>query len=258
MVEMDKNKKSVIVLVGSRAEKNSNTGKLCVAFLDVLKKSAYSQGSLIQSEILYPSDWNIMPCRSCGTCFRKGFCPLDQKDGMAMLKNKIRKSDGIIFASPVYAAAVSGDMKILVDRLAGWLHTMPLIGKTAGVFSTADSNNGDAVTSYLNKMVGLMGASIVISQNVFIHFGTLLLKDDELLNSVLKEGAVKFWEGMGGKLEYNLEQEEYFHIQNLRFHKLLEIEQQYPGLSFGEKRIWEEQGYFKYNSLQEVIREKNI
>jgi|GEM_PF-5783404 len=255
---MDKNKKSVVVLVGSRAERNSNTGKLCAAFLDALKKNSLNKGFLIQSEILYPADWKIKPCRSCGTCFQKGYCPLDQKDGMAMLKNKIRECDGIIFASPVYAAAVSGDMKLLVDRLAGWLHTMPLIGKTAGIFSTADSNNGDAVTSYLNKMVGFMGACIVVSQNVFIHYGTPLLKDNDKLNSILNEGAVNFWNGMSGKMEYSLEQEKYFRIQNLRFHKLLELEQQYPGLCFGEKRIWEEQGYFKYNSLQEIIRERNI
>lgn len=126
---MEVAEKKIFVLVGSRAGMRSNTRELCAKFIAAVGKKWPGSRYLLRVEILTADEWNIGACRSCSSCFQRGNCPSDRLDNMPEIKRKLLECDGLILASPVYAGTVSGDMKILIDRLSGWLHTMPLIGK---------------------------------------------------------------------------------------------------------------------------------
>lgn len=246
----------ILALVGSQRGEKSNTRLLCQMAASAIEDGWNHTGGAIHTEIITADAWNLGPCMSCGSCFRQGSCPQDEKDDMKALKQKIMEADCLILASPVYAAAVSGDMKRLIDRLSGWLHTMPLIGKTAAALSTADSNSGETAVSYLAWAMETMGAVVPVSLNVFVHYGPPLLGDKLQLDPVLKEKAELLIRGMKGELLPSQSQEAYFSMMSKGYRKKQEFGQMYPELRFAEERIWEEQGYFACASMREVMRKK--
>lgn len=71
----------------------------------------------VEYEMVRLSEYNIGTCRGCRICFDKGeeFCP--HKDDRDKLIEKMKDSDGVIFASPNYSFQVSGLMKVFLDRL---------------------------------------------------------------------------------------------------------------------------------------------
>ena len=76
----------------------------------------------IEFEYLFLRDVNLQPCRGCYICFDQGEdrCPL--KDDRALIEEKMRGADGLIFASPTYVMNVSGLMKNFIDRFAYVCH----------------------------------------------------------------------------------------------------------------------------------------
>ncbi len=101
----------VIALVGSARKKG--TYSAAEKFMHNLQ----SFGA-IEYEIISLSDYRLEVCKGCKLCFEKGeeFCPL--KDDRNKLIEKMRNSDGVVFASPNYSFNVSGQMKIFLDRLS--------------------------------------------------------------------------------------------------------------------------------------------
>jgi multimeric flavodoxin WrbA len=76
----------------------------------------------VEFDYLWLRDADLRPCRGCCACFWGGEerCPLD--DDRADIERRMLASDGVIFASPVYALSMTGLMKTLLDRLAYALH----------------------------------------------------------------------------------------------------------------------------------------
>lgn len=210
----------------------------------------------IQAEILTAQQWNIAACKSCGICFQKGYCQQEQYDGLGKLKEKLLCADCIVLASPVYAGTVSGDMKILIDRLAAWLHTMPLIGKTAVVLSTSDSNHGQGAVSYMRQIIETMGAVLLCQKNVFIHYGDVLLGDSDGMRHVLEEIAEKMKFGMEKAVKPTAAQEDYFQMQLRQYERFRQFGKKYPAYCIAEEQIWEQQGYFEADSMMELIERK--
>ncbi len=60
-------------------------------------------------------DYKLKYCQSCKVCNQTGTCPLDD-DFMSMVAS-IKEADVIIFASPLWHHAVTGLMKVFIDRL---------------------------------------------------------------------------------------------------------------------------------------------
>ncbi|EFK05757.1 flavin reductase [delta proteobacterium NaphS2] len=56
----------------------------------------------------------IKPCVECGTCEKKGYCPLD--DDMQSLYPLLRRADLVILASPIFFYGVTAQLKALIDR----------------------------------------------------------------------------------------------------------------------------------------------
>lgn len=244
----------VLALIGSRKGKDSNTLQFCRMSVEALQEQC--QNAIIRSEFMTADLWNVHACLSCGTCFQKGYCAQEQQDGLRIIKEKMQDADCVIFASPVYAGMVSGDMKILIDRLSGWLHTMPLIGKTAVLLSTADSNHGDSAVSYMRQIVETMGAVVLCQKNVFIHHGPVLLGDMTGMEIVLAEIARRLKDGLEGAVKPTDAQETYFQMQSARYQRFHQFGKKYPAFRIAEEQIWESQGYFEVSSMAEMIERK--
>ncbi len=246
----------ILALVGSRKGKASNTASFCQMIFDAFKTE--HNASEVTMELLTADKWHINPCVSCGYCFSAGSCPQDQLDHMEQLKKKLLSADCIFFASPVYAGAISGDMKILIDRLAYWLHTMPLIGKSSLLLSTADSNHGDSAISYMKEIVEKLGAVPLDFQNAFVGHGPILLKQEKTMAPVLKRIAKELSQAVAGNLTPTAAQEQYFKTQTHIYKTYWALGENYPGLCISEARIWEKQGYFASSSMAEIIRKKTL
>lgn len=242
--------KKIIALVGSQAGKNSKTRKLCEIFLEALKGSLETE---IEQEIITADNWKINSCRSCSRCFYEGACVQDQVDGMDVLRAKLIKADCVIFASPVFAAAISGDMKVLIDRLSYWLHTMPLIGKTGIALSTASGNSGNTAINYMGWALETMGCCVSSQLNAFIHKGTPLLGKKETLDTIICKHAEKTAEYLNGNMKVSKSQSDYFCYQNMFYKKKYALGEFLPQEREGEVSMWMKQGYFAYKSMEEAV-----
>jgi multimeric flavodoxin WrbA/uncharacterized Zn finger protein (UPF0148 family) len=78
----------------SFGRKNGN----CEAFLKAALMAAEEDG--IKSEIIRAMDMKILPCISCGACFRNAKCPHDDTDWI--LENTMLGDAALIVAAPVY------------------------------------------------------------------------------------------------------------------------------------------------------------
>ncbi len=97
----------ILGLQGS-PRKNGNTSKLLSAFLD----EAESLGA--QTHLIDAPRKDINPCRSCGNCDKKGFCPID--DDMQQTLPLLRKADLIVLGTPVFFYGATAQLKCLIDR----------------------------------------------------------------------------------------------------------------------------------------------
>lgn len=57
---------------------------------------------------------NIRPCLGCDACGMSGACC--QKDDMADLREKILKTDMLVFVTPLYYFGMSAQLKTVIDR----------------------------------------------------------------------------------------------------------------------------------------------
>ena len=101
-------KKILIVLGSPRKEGNSATLAKQVA------TAAETGGA--QVEIVYLHDMDISPCTACDSCRDDmgAECVID--DQMTALSPKIRSTDVLVIASPIYWFTMSAQTKLFMDR----------------------------------------------------------------------------------------------------------------------------------------------
>ena len=94
------------------------------AFSDILAEAfierAARDGETVEYERMTGAEVRVDYCRSCLSCFLKGFCPLDRSDDMGMLKRKMLEADILFFGTPVYLWQMSGIAKSVIDRISYW------------------------------------------------------------------------------------------------------------------------------------------
>ena len=98
----------ILVLNGS-PRKNGNTESLVRAFT----KGAQKKNEV---EVLNVCDMNIKPCKGCNYCLNSENHACIQANDMSAVYEKLRTSDVLIVASPVYFYSVSAQLKALIDR----------------------------------------------------------------------------------------------------------------------------------------------
>ena len=116
----------ILTCVGSY-RKNGNTARVVGLIEEQLQKVAAHNNEALEIETVYLGHHDIGICRGCRVCFDKGEeqCPLS--DDLLAIKSKIKESDGIIIASPVYVNDVNGIVKNWIDRLAHVCHRPDLL-----------------------------------------------------------------------------------------------------------------------------------
>ena len=87
---------------------NGNTSILLEKFLD----EARNLGAATQT--IHAAKKNISPCKECGTCEKKGFCPID--DDMQEIYPLLWQADLIVMATPVFFYGATAQLKALIDR----------------------------------------------------------------------------------------------------------------------------------------------
>lgn len=95
-------------LMGS-PRKNGNTAFLLNTFLAEAKRHG------AETHHIHVPDLAIHPCIGCGLCEKKGFCHFDD-DMKRLIYPRLRMSDVVIIASPVYFYSVPAELKALIDR----------------------------------------------------------------------------------------------------------------------------------------------
>lgn len=98
------------VLVINRSPRaKGNSDLLCDEFI----RGAEEAGNQVEKISLREKE--IFPCKACYACFRTGSCV--QKDDMAEILEKAEKADVLLLATPTYFLTMSGQMKVMIDRL---------------------------------------------------------------------------------------------------------------------------------------------
>lgn len=81
--------------------------------LNAVAESLKANGGTV--EMVHLGSLNISHCRACMHCKTEGKCKIN--DDMTLMYDKIRGSDMLIFASPVYFGAETGLFKNFLDRM---------------------------------------------------------------------------------------------------------------------------------------------
>ncbi len=86
-----------------------------------------------ETELFSVSGKDIRPCDGCWSCTAKGECHIE--DDMRPLRQKMEEADGIIFGTPVYVYSMTGQAKVVMDRMTSF----NLANKVGGVVVVAGS-----------------------------------------------------------------------------------------------------------------------
>ncbi len=98
-------------IVGS-PRKNGNTEIITSHTLKAIAEEG------IETELIRLAGLDIRPCNACGVCSKKETCPID--DDLLPIYSKMKESDAIILASPVYYGSATALLKALMER-AGFI-----------------------------------------------------------------------------------------------------------------------------------------
>ncbi len=153
--------KKALSIIGSPQTETSNTRALVEDFLTSVKE-IYDDFS---HKIIMLGEKKIEYCKECYYCTKTGDCIIN--DDLDEIKNSMLASDLIIWGSPVFMNNISGQMKVLFDRLFLWMHIVKLIGKAFIVATTTAYSGQRATEKYLINTGITFG---------MIHIGTLKAK----------------------------------------------------------------------------------
>lgn len=167
----------VVAIVGSPRLKG-NTEFITQIALKELRKEG------IKTELIRLAGKNIQPCDACGACAESGKCHI--KDDWGLIFRKMKKSDGIILATPVYYGAASPQITSLISRFYG-TRKKPLKNKVGGPIVVARRAGQNFTFAQLMFFFMISGMIVPGSTYWNIAFGRTkgdVLKDEEGIKTV--------------------------------------------------------------------------
>lgn len=150
----------ILVILGAR--KKGNTYHTSFTMIDEMKKLGQ-----VNAEFLYLRDYDLKFCLGCRTCFDKGEHACPRKDDLQLIVEKIKRADGVIFASPVFVSDISGEMKTLIDRMAYITHRPEFFSKCSFIITTTYASSNKHARDTIGAATFAWG---------FHHVGSLGLK----------------------------------------------------------------------------------
>jgi len=140
----------ILVMNGS-PRRNGNTAAFAAAF----KSGAESKGHEV--EIVPVGNMKIDGCIGCEYCHTKGNGKCCRQDDMQSLYPKLAAADMVVFASPVYYFAFTGQMQNAITRFyAPW---QPAAKKYAMILSSGSPNVYDALVAQYKGFLEFIKAS---------------------------------------------------------------------------------------------------
>lgn len=144
----------VILVNGSPNEKGCT-----YTALKEIEKTLNNQD--IETEILWLGNKPISGCLGCGVCLKKGRCFIQDKVNEFL--DKVEKTDGFVFGTPVHFASASGMITSFMDRAFYGRSSLFKNKPAAGIVSC---RRGGASSAFdmLNKYFAMNNMPIVTSQ----------------------------------------------------------------------------------------------
>ena len=115
----------------------------------------------IEVETVQVGHKDVRGCIACGGCYETGKCVFD--DIVNELAEKLRESDGLVVASPVYYASANATLTAVLDRL---FYSVPysMAMKVGASVAVARRGGCSATFDQLNKYFTITGMPIASSQ----------------------------------------------------------------------------------------------
>ena len=144
----------VLMLNGSPKAK----GNTALA-LQEMEKVFLAEG--IEVEIVQVGHKDVRGCIACGGCYETGKCVFD--DIVNELAEKLKESDGLVVASPVYYASANATLTAVLDRLF-YSANYPMTMKVGASVAVARRGGCSSTFDQLNKYFTITGMPIASSQ----------------------------------------------------------------------------------------------
>jgi multimeric flavodoxin WrbA len=145
-------KPKIVAINGSPNRHGGNTGQM----LAMIGKTLDKEGC--ELEVICLAEKRIWFCAGCGFCLENvaGKCWI--KDEHRSIVDEILAADGVILASPVYIAHVTGQMKVFLDRCLGIGHKPRPTWKPGLAVSVSGGWADVEVANYLSSSLRIFGA----------------------------------------------------------------------------------------------------
>ncbi len=243
--------KKVFAYIGSGYGENSKTLKLLDNIMNNVKNLNREEYTI---DIYTPKNSNIKHCISCNKCFKFGKCSIEKNEDMKIIKEKMLEADLIILGSPVYAHNVSGDMKVFLDRISYWMHTMPLAGKIGIILVTSGGNGINYVNNYLYKVMSYLGISVVDSI-AFPVYDIKYLQSGDFKSKEINDIAINIGDYLFNrkKVQSNDVLEKIFKYMQKEMLDIAKIDIDNKG---EEYNYWLNNGYLDAKNFQSIIDKK--
>lgn len=137
-----------ITILFASPNKNGSTAIL----VDHFKRGAEESDHSV--EVLDVCKMNVHPCIGCVRCGYEGPCV--QKDDNEIIRQKLLKTDMVVFATPLYYYGMSAQLKIVIDRFCAYnssLHSRHLKSALLTVAWNADDWTFEALQAHYKTLV---------------------------------------------------------------------------------------------------------
>lgn len=153
--------RKIVAFIGSGRE----NGNISNIVQEIIRGASENEVEVITYHL---TSMNIKPCRGCFYCRKNEHCCIN--DDMNEMMNELKEAEAVIIGSPIYMLQISGQVKLLLDRLYPLLSGEPgnyglRYGnkKTVAVYSQG-SPNIDSFKEYFEynkKSLGLLGLDVI-------------------------------------------------------------------------------------------------
>lgn len=159
-----------VLIISSSPRKGGNSDILCDEFL----KGATDSGH--NAEKIFLRDKKINYCTGCGFCNTNDYTKCSQQDDVNEIMDKMEAVDVIVFATPIYFYAISGQMKTFIDRICSrYTH---LVNKEFYYIMTAADTSQGAIQFALGEFKGLMACLDNPIEQGYLFAGGVWQKDE--------------------------------------------------------------------------------
>ena len=107
---------SKILILNGSPRKNGATASLAKALIEG------AQGNNNEVKEDYITAMNIKSCIGCDSCLRTHNGCVQKDDDMAIIYEDMLWADVVVFVSPVYWGTITGQLKVVFDRLFAWFN----------------------------------------------------------------------------------------------------------------------------------------